>query len=48
MTNFTFVGLGVEERARELIWVIKDKLLHDPERSCALVIATNLGPHSST
>ena len=48
VANLTFVGSTYEKRVAELINIIKDKILSDQERSCALVVAPNTGPFKVT
>ena len=46
--NLTFLGANFDKRVPELIPLIKDRLLEDPERSCAIVVAPNTGTYRNT
>lgn len=46
--NSTFLGSAITTKGKEIIPVIKDKLMGEPERACAIVIAPNTGPYKQT
>lgn len=48
VANLTFVGAAYEKKIPEVISIIRDKILNDPERSCAVVVAPNTGSYRQT
>ena len=46
--NLSFFGNDALNQSPVYIRVLKDKLAADPERTCALIIASNVGPYKMT
>ena len=48
VVNFTFLGSSYEKHLSDCVSIVRDKMLNDPERTCALFIAPNTGPYKQT
>ena len=46
--NLTYLGSAHEKRIADFIAVVRDKILSDPERTCAVFVAPNTGPYRQT
>ena len=48
VVNLTFLGSAYEKHLGDCVSIVRDKMLNDPERTCALFIAPNTGPYKQT
>ena len=46
--NLTFFGFEALKKVAPYITLLKDKFAAAPERTCALIVATNVGPYKQT
>ena len=46
--NWSFLGCAFERHISDCVSIVRDKMLNDRERTCALFIAPNTGPHKQT
>ena len=48
VVNLSFLGCAFERHISDCVSIVRDKILNDQERTCALFIAPNTGPYKQT
>ena len=48
LINLTYLGSAHEKRVTDFVALVRDRLLNDPERTCAVFVAPNTGPYRQT